>query len=102
MAVDGTRRPRSGELTTTTEKHVKAIYLFGGDEARVTGTRLARRMGVSAPTVSATVARLARDGFLVREARGMRLSCLNRVDRWRKPSRGVTKLWNVGSSRCWA
>lgn len=68
------RWQRPAESTATIEKYIKAIYLLGEGGARVTGIQLAQRTGVSAPTVSATIARLARVGLLVPKVRGAYLT----------------------------
>lgn len=60
------RRPHlgSGQLTETVEHYLEAIYYIAheGDVPRASG--LAEWLGVSPPTVSVTLQRLARDGWV--------------------------------------
>ena len=51
-------------LTKTTEDYLLAIYGLRAEGAPVINARLAERLHVAAPTVSATLDRLARDGHI--------------------------------------
>ncbi|MDT0165296.1 metal-dependent transcriptional regulator [Actinotalea sp. AC32] len=67
--------------SATVEDYLKAVWsLQEWDDAPVTTTRLARRLGVGAPTVSETVQRLAERGWLVHEPyRGVTLTATGRT-----------------------
>lgn len=67
--------------SVTVEDYLKAVWsLQEWDDAPVTTTRLARRLGVGAPTVSETVRRLAERGWLEHEPyRGVTLTATGRT-----------------------
>ncbi len=52
------------KTTATTEEYLEIIYMIESEGRTVKGARLAQIMKVSRPTVTATVRRLARDGFV--------------------------------------
>ena len=54
----------SGDLVDTTEMYLKAIYELEEEGVPPLRARLVERLGQSKPTVSETVARMERDGFL--------------------------------------
>ena len=56
-------------LTPTIEDYLLVIYVMQRDGKDVIGARMAEWMGVSAPTVSTTVKRMVRDGWLIVDAR---------------------------------
>jgi DtxR family Mn-dependent transcriptional regulator len=62
--VEEKARPGSARLSETAERYLEAIYYIAheGDVARASG--LAEWLGVSPPTVSVTLQRLARDGWV--------------------------------------
>jgi DtxR family transcriptional regulator, Mn-dependent transcriptional regulator len=51
-------------VTPTVEDYLMVIYVMQRDGNEVIGARMAEWMGVSAPTVSTTVKRMVRDGWL--------------------------------------
>ena len=51
--------------TATVEDYLQEIYNLLEDGRTVIGARLAERIGVSAPTASATIQRMQRDGLIV-------------------------------------
>lgn len=57
-------RSEAGRLTETVEHYLEAIYYIGHEGLVARPGGLAEWLGVSAPTVTATVQRLARDGWL--------------------------------------
>jgi len=52
------------ETTTTAEEYLEAIYMLTGEGQSVIGARLAELLRVSAPTVTATLRRMTRDGLV--------------------------------------
>jgi DtxR family Mn-dependent transcriptional regulator len=50
--------------TATVENYLALLYVFERDGQPVIATRLAEQLGVSLPTASATVKRMARDGWV--------------------------------------
>lgn len=50
--------------TPTTEEYLEVIYMMSAEGRVVIGARLAEALGVSRPTVTATLRRLERDGLL--------------------------------------
>ena len=51
----------------TIEDYLAVIYTLDRDGERVIGARLAQSLDVSAPTVTATLKRMERDGWIVFE-----------------------------------
>jgi DtxR family Mn-dependent transcriptional regulator len=50
--------------TPTIEEYLETIYALAGDGGEVIGARLAEALGVSPPTVTATLHRMLRDGLV--------------------------------------
>jgi DtxR family transcriptional regulator, Mn-dependent transcriptional regulator len=57
---------KSPDLSVAVQDYLKAIYVLESEEARVTTSALARRMGVSAPSTTAMTKRLAELGLVER------------------------------------
>ena len=53
--------------TATLEEYLESIYRLSGDGAAVRPTQIADAVGVSGPTVTATLRRLQAQGFIVRD-----------------------------------
>ena len=63
------------EPSHTIEEYLEAIHKLGRQRTPVLGARLAERMGVSAPTVTGVLKRMAKDGLVEEDARkGVRLT----------------------------
>ena len=72
MAVIGKKSAKSaasGEPTATVEDYLQIIYYMNRDGRPVFGVRLAEKLGVSAPTVTATLQRMRRDGIVSLDSR---------------------------------
>lgn len=54
----------SGDTTPTTEEYLEIIYMMAAEGKIVKGARLAETIGVSRPTVTATLRRMTRDGLV--------------------------------------
>lgn len=54
----------SSGTTPTTEEYLEIIYMMGSEGKIVKGARLAEIIGVSRPTVTATLRRMMRDGLI--------------------------------------
>ena len=52
------------KTTATTEEYLEVIYMIESEGRIVKGARLAQSLKVSRPTVTATLRRLSRDGFI--------------------------------------
>jgi DtxR family Mn-dependent transcriptional regulator len=50
--------------TPTIEDYLSLIFTISFDQEKITGARLAEYLGVSAPTVTATLQRMERDGWI--------------------------------------
>ena len=50
--------------TPTIEDYLSLIYSLAFDDEKITGVKLAEYLGVSAPTVTATIQRMERDGWI--------------------------------------
>lgn len=55
---------QSGKTTPTTEEYLEIIYMMAAEGRVVKGARLAETIGVSRPTVTATLRRMTRDGLI--------------------------------------
>ena len=65
------RRPYAHRpLTRSREDYVKALFALGGLERAVTVSEVSRRLGVSAPSATNMLARLARERLVERGRRG--------------------------------
>jgi DtxR family Mn-dependent transcriptional regulator len=62
------------KLSTTVEDYLSLIYALERDNMPVIGSHLAEVLGVSPPTVTNTLKRLVRDGFVVMDDNGTRLT----------------------------
>lgn len=58
-----------GATTPTTEEYLEVIYMMAAEGKIVKGARLAEIIGVSRPTVTATLRRMARDGLIKQDAK---------------------------------
>ncbi len=56
--------PANIKLTDTYENYLEAIYNMRDEGQKIINARLADRLGVKPPTVSQTLQRMARDGFV--------------------------------------
>jgi DtxR family transcriptional regulator, iron-dependent repressor len=56
--------PAPSATSTTVDRYLESIYCIAGEGETVRPSRLAAWLGVSAPTVSAALQRLARDGWI--------------------------------------
>ena len=58
-----------GATTPTTEEYLEIIYMMAAEGKVVKGARLAEIIGVSRPTVTATLRRMTRDGLIKQDAK---------------------------------
>jgi DtxR family Mn-dependent transcriptional regulator len=59
----------SSKTTPTTEEYLEIIYMMTSEGRVVKGARLAEIIGVSRPTVTATLRRMTRDGLIKQDAK---------------------------------
>lgn len=57
------------KTTATTEEYLEIIYMMSAENRVVKGARLAEILGVSRPTVTATLRRMTRDGLIKQDAK---------------------------------
>jgi len=62
------------KLSTTIEDYLSLIYVFERDHESVIGVHLAELLGVTPPTVTNTLKRMARDGLISMDDKGTRLT----------------------------
>ncbi|HTP03176.1 MAG TPA: metal-dependent transcriptional regulator [Anaerolineales bacterium] len=62
------------KLSTTVEDYLSLIYVLQRDNLPVVGTQLADYLGVTPPTVTNTLKRMARDGLVISDESGTRLT----------------------------
>jgi DtxR family Mn-dependent transcriptional regulator len=64
--------------TATLEEYLESIYRLSDEEGLVRPTQIAEAVGVSGPTVTATLRRLELQGFVVRQGTGVVLTASGR------------------------
>src|SRR5512141_806380 len=62
------------KLSTTVEDYLSLIYVLERDHEPVVGTHLAELLGVTPPTVTNTLKRMARDGLITMDENGTHLT----------------------------
>jgi DtxR family transcriptional regulator, iron-dependent repressor len=62
------------KLSTTVEDYLSLIYVLQRDNEPVVGAHLAELLGVTPPTVTNTLKRMARDGLITMDENGTRLT----------------------------
>ena len=62
------------KLSTTVEDYLSLIYVLERDDEPVVGTHLAELLGVTPPTVTNTLKRMARDGLITMDETGTHLT----------------------------
>jgi DtxR family Mn-dependent transcriptional regulator len=62
------------KLSTTVEDYLSLIYVLERDNEPVVGTHLAELLGVTPPTVTNTLKRMARDGLITMDENGTHLT----------------------------
>ena len=62
------------KLSTTIENYLSLIYVLERDREPVLGVHLAQLLSVTAPTVTNTLKRMARDGLIAMDEKGTRLT----------------------------
>ncbi len=62
------------KLSTTVQDYLSLIFVLERDNAPIVGVQLAELMGVSAPTVTNTLKRMARDGLIRVDEKGTHLT----------------------------
>jgi DtxR family Mn-dependent transcriptional regulator len=62
------------KLSTTIEDYLSLVYVLERDNEPVVGARLAEFLNVSPPTVTNTLKRMARDGLVLMDKKGTRLT----------------------------
>jgi DtxR family Mn-dependent transcriptional regulator len=65
---------RMDKLSTTVEDYLSLIYVLERDTEPVVGTHLAELLGVTPPTVTNTLKRMARDGLITMDENGTHLT----------------------------
>jgi DtxR family Mn-dependent transcriptional regulator len=67
-------RQKSAKLSVTIEDYLSLIYVLERDNEPVVGVQLAELLGVTPPTVTNTLKRMARDGLILVDEKGTRLT----------------------------
>jgi len=62
------------KLSTTIEDYLSLMYVLERDNEPVVGVHLAELLGVTPPTVTNTLKRMSRDGLIVMDKKGTRLT----------------------------
>src|SRR3972149_4696816 len=61
--------PEKKGATATVEEYLEAILNMASEHKNVVGARLAERLQVSPPTVTATLQRMRRDGLIISQGK---------------------------------
>ncbi len=72
--MDSDERKPAAKLSTTVENYLSLIYVLERDNEAVVGVQLAELLGVTPPTVTNTLKRMARDGLIKMDETGPHLT----------------------------
>jgi DtxR family Mn-dependent transcriptional regulator len=90
------------KLSTTVEDYLSWIYVLERDHEPVTGVRLAELLGVTPPTVTNTLKRLARDGLIRIDKEGTRLTKAGRESAQTVTRRHMLTEWMMLNRLPWS
>jgi DtxR family Mn-dependent transcriptional regulator len=90
------------KLSTTIEDYLSLIYVLERDNESVTGVRLSQLLGVTPPTVTNTLKRLARDGFVTVDKEGTHLTRAGRESAQTVTRRHMLTEWMMLNRLPWS
>lgn len=90
------------KLSTTIEDYLSLIFVLERDNEPVVGVRLAELLGVTPPTVTNTLKRMVRDGLIVSDKEGTRLTRAGRDSAQTVTRRHMLTEWLMVSRLPWS
>jgi DtxR family Mn-dependent transcriptional regulator len=90
------------KLSATIEDYLSIIYVLERDNEPVLGVRLAQLLGVTPPTVTNTLKRLSRDGFVTLDKDGTRLTRAGRASAQTVTRRHMLTEWMMLNRLPWS
>jgi DtxR family Mn-dependent transcriptional regulator len=90
------------KLSTTIENYLSLIYVLERDEEPVVGVQLAELFGVTPPTVTNTLKRMVRDGLLIMDKKGTRLTKAGKESARTVTRRHMLTEWMIATMLPWA
>ncbi len=90
------------KLSTTIEDYLSLIFVLERDNEPVVGVRLAELLGVTPPTVTNTLKRMVRDGLVLSDKKGTRLTRLGRRSAQTVTRRHMLTEWLMVNRLPWS
>ncbi len=90
------------KLSATIEDYLSLIYVFERDHEPVIGVHLADLVGVTPPTVTNTLKRMARDGLVSMDDKGTRLTRTGRASARIMMRRHMLMEWMMVNRLPWS
>lgn len=90
------------KLSITIEDYLSLIFVLERENEPVVGVRLAELLGVTPPTVTNTLKRMVRDGLLVSDKKGTRLTRLGRKSAQTVTRRHMLTEWLMVNRLPWS
>ena len=90
------------KLSSTIEDYLSLIFVLERDNEPVVGARLAELLGVTPPTVTNTLKRMVRDGLLLSDKKGTRLTRLGRTSAQTVTRRHMLTEWLMVNRLPWS
>jgi DtxR family transcriptional regulator, iron-dependent repressor len=90
------------KLSTTIENYLSIIYVLERDQEPVVGVQLAELFGVTPPTVTNTLKRMVRDGLIMMDKKGTRLTKAGKESARTVMRRHMLTEWMIANMLPWA
>jgi len=90
------------KLSTTIEDYLSLMYVLERDNEPVVGVHLAELLGVTPPTVTNTLKRMSRDGLIVMDKKGTRLTKTGRESARTVTRRHMLTEWMMARMLPWS
>src|SRR3989304_8427035 len=90
------------KLTATVENYLSLVYVLERDNEPVVGVHLAELLGVTPPTVTNTLKRMSRDGLIVMDKKGTRLTKTGRESARTVTRRHMLTEWMMARMLPWS
>src|SRR5574341_708266 len=90
------------KLSATIEDYLSMFYVLERDSEPVVGVHLAELLGVTPPTVTNTLKRMARDGLIVMDKKGTRLTKMGRESARTVMRRHMLTEWMMVNRLPWS
>jgi len=90
------------KLSTTVENYLSLLYVLEVDKEPVVGVHLAELLNVTPPTVTNTLKRMARDGLVIMDKKGTRLTKTGRGSARTVLRRHMLTEWMIARMLPWS